>query len=245
MEINDAFKEGRMFNSKRTITATLITTAMMGTPAIANSAPATTKQAAVQASVKTMQPVSRMSVSQNTWITLTGEVTAVDSQFFTLDYGDGEIFVELSQTKLDPKAYAEIDGKEVMVTAQLDEGMMSNERLVAHSVIAEDADTVYMADTVDQASADLFMSTAGSIDFDDAEMIIVGTVETIGREAVQVKVGDAMLTVELDELEDAPVDSDGYLTLTEGERVRITGELEEDFFNRFTVEADTLMKMKS
>ena len=106
-------------------------------------------------------------------------------------------------------------------------------------------DTVYLAKSVDQASADLYLSTASNIDFDDEEMVLVGTVKSIGKEALQIEVGDSTLTVELDELEDAPVDANGYLSLSKGERVRITGELEDDFFNRFTVEADTLMKMKS
>jgi DNA/RNA endonuclease YhcR with UshA esterase domain len=106
-------------------------------------------------------------------------------------------------------------------------------------------DTVYLAESVNQASADLYLSTASNIEFDDEEMVLVGTVKSIGKEALQIDVGDTTLTVELDELEDAPVDADGYLTLMKGERVRITGELEDDFFNRFTVEADTLIKMKS
>jgi len=122
---------------------------------------------------------------------------------------------------------------------------VSNERLVAQSVIVEGMDVVYLAKSVDQASADLYLSTASNIDFDDEEMVLVGTVKSIGKEALQIEVGDSTLTVELDELEDAPVDANGYLSLSKGERVRITGELEDDFFNRFTVEADTLMKMKS
>ena len=42
-----------------------------------------------------------------------------------------------------------------------------------------------------------------------------------------------------------PVDDDGKLSLMKGERVRVTGEMEEEFFNTFTVEAEGLMKMKS
>ncbi|WP_394220444.1 hypothetical protein [Alteromonas gracilis] len=234
-----------MFNTKRTIAATLVSAAMMSSSVMAHTTVDEQKKAEMRASTTSMQPMSRTSVSDNTWITLTGEVTAVDSQFFTLDYGDGEIFVELKDTDLDTKAYAEIDGEEVMVTAHLDEGMFSNERLVAQSVIVEDMDTVYLADSVDQASADLYLSTANNIDFDDEGMVVVGTIRSIGKEALQIEVGEATLTVELDELEDAPVDENGYLTLVKGERVRISGELEDDFFNRFTVEADTLMKMKS
>lgn len=234
-----------MFNAKQTITATMVSVAMMGSSAVAHTTVDDHKVAKMQASSKSVQPTSRTSLPGNTWITLTGEVTAVDSQFFTLDYGDGQIFVELRDTDLDTKAYAEMDGEDVMVTARLGEGMFSNERLVAQSVIVENMDTVYLADSVDQASADLYLSTASNIEFDDEEMVLVGTVKSIGKEALQIEVGDATLTVELDELENAPVDEDGYLSLMKGERVRITGELEDDFFNRFTVEADTLMKMKS
>ena len=234
-----------MFNSKRTITATLVSFAMMGSSAMAQANVDEMKTAQMRAASASVQPESRTSESGDTWITLTGEVSAVDSKFFTLDYGDGNIFVELRDTDLDSNAYAKMKGEEVMVTARLDDGMFSSERLVAQSVIVDGMDTVYLAESVNQASADLYLSTASNIEFDDEEMVLVGTVKSIGKEALQIDVGDTTLTVELDELEDAPVDADGYLTLMKGERVRITGELEDDFFNRFTVEADTLIKMKS
>ena len=245
MDNNDAFKEVTMFNSKRTITATLVSFAMMGSSAMAQANVDEMKTAQMRAASASVQPESRTSESGDTWITLTGEVSAVDSKFFTLDYGDGNIFVELRDTDLDSNAYAKMKGEEVMVTARLDDGMFSSERLVAQSVIVDGMDTVYLAESVNQASADLYLSTASNIEFDDEEMVLVGTVKSIGKEALQIDVGDTTLTVELDELEDAPVDADGYLTLMKGERVRITGELEDDFFNRFTVEADTLIKMKS
>lgn len=234
-----------MFNSKQTITATLVSVAMMGSSAMTQANVDEMKTAQMLAASASVQPESRTSESGDTWITLTGEVSAVDSKFFTLDYGDGNIFVELRDTDLDSNAYAKMKGEEVMVTARLDDGMFSSERLVAQSVIVDGMDTVYLAESVNQASADLYLSTASNIEFDDEEMVLVGTVKSIGKEALQIDVGDTTLTVELDELEDAPVDADGYLTLMKGERVRITGELEDDFFNRFTVEADTLIKMKS
>lgn len=234
-----------MFNSKRTITATLVSFAMMGSSAMAQANVDEMKTAQMLAASASVQPESRTSESGDTWITLTGEVSAVDSKFFTLDYGDGNIFVELRDTDLDSNAYAKMKGEEVMVTARLDDGMFSSERLVAQSVIVDGMDTVYLAESVNQASADLYLSTASNIEFDDEEMVLVGTVKSIGKEALQIDVGDTTVTVELDELVDAPVDADGYLTLMKGERVRITGELEDDFFNRFTVEADTLIKMKS
>ena len=147
-----------MFNSKRTITATLVSFAMMGSSAMAQANVDEMKTAQMQAASASVQPESRASESGDTWITLTGEVSAVDSKFFTLDYGDGNIFVELRDTDLDSNAYAKMKG-EVMVTARLDDGMFSSERLVT-SVIVDGMDTVYLAESVNQASADLYLSTA-------------------------------------------------------------------------------------
>tara|TARA_B100002049_G_scaffold228224_1_gene202555 strand:+ start:350 stop:1075 length:726 start_codon:yes stop_codon:yes gene_type:complete len=241
-----------MFNTKRTFAAIVVSSAMAGVPAMAQSTTdntdannPTVQKAQMQVSTKGMEPVERISALGNTWITLTGEVTAVDSHFFTLDYGDGEIFVELHDTDLDVEAYAELEDEEVMVTAKLDDGMFSEDRIIAQSVYVSDMDTIYLADEVDQASADLYLSVANAIDIDEEEMVLVGTVKSIGKQALQLEVGDATLTVELDDLDDGPIDEDGYLTLMKGERVRVTGELEEDFFNTFTVEAEGLTKMKS
>ena len=188
---------------------------------------------------------TRLADMPDTWITLTGEVTDVDSKFFTLDYGDGTIFVELHNTDLDAQAYEELEGKDVMVTAQLDDGLFTDSRIVAQSVFVDELETTYLADDVDQHSADMYLSAANSLDVDDEEMVLVGTVQSIGKKALQLKVGDSTLTVELDDLDDMPLDQDGKLTLIKGERVRVTGEMEEEFFNTFTVEAEGLMKMKS
>lgn len=243
-----------MLNNKMTIAAVMVSSAMAGAPVMAQTTmdsdtsitAADQKKAEMHATANnSMEPMSRVSPGGQTWITLTGEVTAVDSQFFTLDYGDGEIFVELHDTDLDAQAYAELEGEEVMVTAKLDDGMFSNDRLIAQSVFVDEMETIYLADEVDQASADLYLSAANAIDIDEEEMVLVGTVKSIGKQALQLEVGDATLTVKLDDLENAPLDEEGYLTLMKGERVRVTGELEDDFFNTFTVEAEGLMKMKS
>ncbi len=202
------------------------------------------KKAKMQA--KDSTSMTRTSADPQTWITLTGEVTDVDSQFFTLDYGDGTVFVELHDTDLDADAYEALEGEDVMVTAKLDDGFFTGERIIAQSVFVDDMETTYLADEVDQHSADMYLSAASALDIDDEEMILVGTVKSIGKQSLQLEVGDATLTVKLDDLDDMPpLDDDGKLSLMKGERVRVTGELEEEFFNSFTVEAEGLMKMKS
>ncbi|WP_211481053.1 hypothetical protein [Alteromonas confluentis] len=202
------------------------------------------KKAKMQAQDSTT--MTQVSTEPRTWITLTGEVVDVDSKFFTLDYGEGTIFVELNNTDLDAQAYEQLEGKDVMVTAQLDDSLFSDERIKAQSVFVDEMETTYLADDVDQHAADMYLSAASALDVDDEEMVLVGTVKSIGKKALQLEVGDSTLTVELDDLDELPpLDEDGKLSLMKGERVRVTGEMEEEFFNTFTVEAEGLMKMKS
>lgn len=64
------------------------------------------------------------------WIMLIGEVFVVDLKFFMLDYGDGNIFVELRDIDFDSNVYVKMKGEEVMVMVCFDDGMFLSERLV-------------------------------------------------------------------------------------------------------------------
>jgi len=52
-----------------------------------------------------------------------------------------------------------------------------------------------------------------------------------------------MITVEVDELMFNPLDNEGYQQLDVGERVRVNGEMDDDFFEGRVFEADYITSM--
>ena len=60
-------------------------------------------------------------MADGTWITISGEVGAVDPDHFTLDYGDGLVVVEMDDGDRDADAYKLLQGDKVTVAGRIDD----------------------------------------------------------------------------------------------------------------------------
>lgn len=71
---------------------------------------------------------------------------------------------------------------------------------------------------------------------DDTWISISGTVETVSPNTFTMDYGEGLITVEMD---DGDRDADAY-KLLEGDRVTVTGKIDDDFFETTTVEASSV-----
>ena len=76
------------------------------------------------------------------------------------------------------------------------------------------------------------------------EMTLIGNIKAVGGEAVQIGLGDASVTVDLEDIDRSGFTRDGKLTLMKGQKVKVTGELEDDFFNSFSMDAEHFSRVK-
>ncbi len=217
-------------NANKLMLATLISTSLMAGTAIAqetqtNSVPVATSQAST------------------TWISLTGTVTEVDSKFITMDYGEGELIVDTDTLQLDQTAFENLNDATVTVTGMLNQQLLTEGRMRASSLYLENVGTAFVAANTMAHESDMLISAAG-LDLDKSEVTLIGNVTTLSDDAFQFGAGDAALTVEVDDLRDNPLDKDGYLVLKHGDRVKVTASIEDDFFEDYEIDADTIVRLQ-
>ena len=157
----------------------------------------------------------------NSWISINGEVTSVSADEFELDYGDGTITVEMDDGDRDADGYKLLRGDEVRVSGLIEDSFFETTTIDASAI----DDEYYGYDVISPLTTDTFVEgTITSVSVDDEQF----TLDT----------GLQMLTVEVDELLSNPLDNEGYQQLEMGDRVRVNGEIDYDFFQGRVFEAD-------
>jgi uncharacterized protein YdeI (BOF family) len=180
------------------------------------------------------------------FITLNGTVTAVSRDTFVLDFGGGEIVVEVDSAEGVPEAVPLTSGEAVRVTGIVDEGFFERRTIEATGVLRETGETIYASpvDEEDTRSRGILESprTPGP-----TETVVTGRVSEIddrGREftlasgsrhiEVELSVG---ARVDLDESESAA----GRAAVEVGDSVRVIGRIDEEFFGDAELVADTVL----
>lgn len=178
----------------------------------------------------------------NSWISIDGEVKSVSADTFELNYGDGVITVEMDDGDRDADAYKFVEGDKVRVSGMIDDDLFERRTIEAGSVYVENLDTYFYASSIDEEDAVLVTVTTPVI---VSESIVQGEVVEIGTQEFWVKAGGQKIEVEVDQMPYNPVDDKGYLKVKVGDRVRVTGKMEDGFFGGREFEALTLVKLGS
>lgn len=170
--------------------------------------------------------------ADDTWISLDGTVDSVSEDSFVLNYGAGTISVEMDDDDRDSTEYRFDKGMKVRVTGVIDDDFFETTSIDASSVYIEELGTYFFADAdtddydwsnwwymdtnVVAPAAATIRGTVTSVDPDDDEFVI--------------STGTNQLRVETEEMSYNPLDNDGYQRIGVGDRVSVSGEMDEDFF---------------
>lgn len=180
------------------------------------------------------------SMADNTWITLSGEVESVDRDSFMLDYGDGYILVEMDDGDRDADAYKLLKGDKVTVSGRIDDDFFEVTKIEAGSVYVENIGTTFFASSVDEETSEQLVA-AISVPVVVSETVVQGTVTEVGRNEFTVDAGMKNLRVDVSDMPFDPLDEEGYLKIDVGDRVRVTGEIDNQVFEGRELVADTVI----
>lgn len=186
------------------------------------------------------QAVNPYAQPDEAWISLSGTVDSVSADVFTLDYGDGSIFVEMDDGDRDADAYKLIAGDKVTVTGRIDDDLFESTSIEASSVYLEKLGTTFYASAADEE--DLFITVTTPIVI--AQTTVVGTVEKVGDNMFRVDTGNQDVNVMTAGMGYDPLDDDGYQKVETGDRVHVTGRLDEDFFTAPELMADSIVVLE-
>jgi uncharacterized protein YdeI (BOF family) len=173
----------------------------------------------------------------DSWISLSGTVTAVTPDAFTLDYGKGMITVEMDDGDRDADAYKLIEGDKVTVNGIIDDDLFETRTIEASSVYVEKLDTYFYASAADEE--DTFVTYWSPVVV--SRTVVQGTVTEVNDEEFVLNTGARMVTVEVDEMTYDPLDDEGYQKVDVGDRVSVTGTMDYDLFEGRELVADSLV----
>jgi len=177
--------------------------------------------------------------ADDTWISVSGEVESVSPDMFALNYGDGLITVEMDDGDRDADAYKLVKGDRVTVYGKVDDDLFETRSIEASSVYVENLGTHFFASAVDEE--DVFITVTTPVVVSRIEL--QGRVTNVGLDQFSIDNGTREITVEIDELPYNPLDDEGYLKITEGDWVRVIGEMQPDFMQGRILMADSVVSV--
>ena len=205
-----------MRNAVLTVTAASL---LLATPALAQEDPYT-------------QP-------DDTWISISGEVESVEPREFLLDYGDGVVTVEMDDFDLDADAFVLNVGDRVTVHGLVDDDFFETTSIEAGSVYVEELGTYFYSSVVDEEDTFVTLTTPVVV----SETTVQGTVTSITGMEFTVDAGVRQFTVDTSALGMNIFDDEGFLQVEVGDRVTVTGTMDEDFFGNRELEAETVVNL--
>lgn len=181
--------------------------------------------------------VDPYALGDDTWLSLSGTVTTVSRDSFVLDYGDGEIIVELDDGDRDADAYQLLAGDTVVVNGEIDDDLFERTTIEASSVYVEKLGTYFYASAIDEESRNIFTPPGAVM---PSAATLVGTVTEVDDDEFRLATGNRMLTIEVEDMENNPLDDEGYQRIEVGDVVSVAGQVDRDFLEGREIEASSV-----
>ena len=184
----------------------------------------------------------------DTWISLSGTVETVQRDQFLLDYGRGSVLVEMDDGDRDADAYVLTSGDKVVVNGLIDDDFFEMTTIEASSVYVESINSYFHASPLDDESMTFYdpvVTVHGPIV--EGDTTLQGTITAVDNDAQEftLNTGVNMLTVKVDNLDDNPLDDEGYMQLDAQDVVTIRGEISTETFEGRVFEAERIVSVNS
>ena len=156
------------------------------------------------------------------WLTLTGTVVSAAPDAFVLDYGAGNVTVEMDDWDWYQEGRVLKAGDEVTVSGLADQDLLLNKRIEARSVYVRNLNSFFFASSDDEESrraSTAMAATSGTADF-------TGRVASIEGREFMIGTGQAAIRVDTSLLAENPLDAEGAHQVRVGDRVFVWGQID-------------------
>jgi len=201
------------------------------------------KMEASTSKIATNTQMNPYEMGDDSWVTLSGTVANAADDGFDLDYGDGIVRVEMDDYDSWPEAYMLADGETVGVVGRIDDDLFELTSIEASTVYVDGLNTAFRANAADEESL-------GDVAFyrlpDLSNVVLEGKVKDIDEDDGEFTLvaGGGAYDVNVEDLGYNPLDKEGYQVLAEGDRVRITGMLDEEAFTDDEIDATSIVTLR-
>ncbi len=161
--------------------------------------------------------------SDGQWLSLTGSVVSAAPDSFLLDYGAGNVTVEMDDWDGYQEGRLLKAGDLVTVSGLADQDLFTNKRIEARSVYVRNLNRFFFASSADEeefrASGAMAANVSTYADFTGRVTAVEGREFTIAE-------GTAAVRVDTSSLPDNPLDSRGVQQVQVGDRVLVWGDID-------------------
>ena len=177
------------------------------------------------------------------WISLSGEVTDVQNDALTLDYGTNKVSVEMDDWDWYDESRAVLKGDKVTVYGVVDDDFYETSKIEASSVFVEGLGTYFYASSADEEGGYLnnYWMTTPIVQIGD--VTLNGTVRQVDGRTFTIDTGTREMRVDTSQMAYNPVDAKGFQQIEKGDVVSVSGDLEQNTFMDRELVADTVITL--
>jgi uncharacterized protein YdeI (BOF family) len=175
----------------------------------------------------------------DSWISLSGTVNAVNRDSFTLDYGERTITVEMDDADRQAETYALRMGDKVTVNGLIDDDFFETSKIEASSVYVEKLGRHFFASALDEED----FSTVTYLAPIDGGIAVHGLVTQVGGGEFTIDNGVRSVRVDVGDMAYDPLDDDGYQKVEVGDIVRVEGRMDDDFWESRELMANSILTL--
>lgn len=182
----------------------------------------------------------------DSWISISGTVASPTADSFTLDYGDGVITVEMDDWDTYGDAYGLLDGDDVTVYGRIDDDLYDLRTIEASSVYVDNLNTYFYASAADEEDA-----VAWTLPWTVSPVVVSqttmrGSVTAVSPDMGEftLSVGGVEMEVETERMTYNPVDDTGYQQIDVGDRVSVSGQIDNDFLEGRVFDAEVVVTLE-
>ncbi len=179
-----------------------------------------------------------------TWISISGTAVSPKADAFTLDYGRGTILVEMDDWDFYKEGWKIMDGDQVTVYGEIDDGLYERRSIEAGSVYVGNLGTYFYASSSDEENRDQYdyWITGDPVDIGVANLR--GQVTGISGREFTIAAGTRELKVDTSMMPYNPLDDKGYQQIEKGDYVSVSGSIHNNFWERREIRADSVTTLK-
>jgi len=178
-------------------------------------------------------------------VAISGEVARASASTFQLDYGEGEVLVEMDDYDFDADAAPLEDGDRVTVYGYVDTGFFETRSIEASSVWNAESNSFHYASGADE-EMDYALYAYPALEHDGAGITMTGVISSVdGREFVLSPAVGGDVEVDTAAMNYNPLDNEGMQRLDPGDRVSVSGQLDDALFEDTELSAESILLLEN
>lgn len=161
----------------------------------------------------------------DTYVSISGTVLAAEDDEFTLNYGNGQISVEMDDMGWQGNQPDLITGDEVTVYGRVEQHFFVDASIEADSVFINDPATYYYSSPSNDMTTFTVMDVTPVTPVVVGDLVLTGTVKSVKDRQFTINTGDLEFTVDTSGMKNNPLDSEGRQKVETGDTVSVAGNL--------------------